>query len=461
MSAANPRYQWYRHCTLLADTLERVVRRDIRRLIISMPPQHGKSELVSRSLPGYELTRNPHSNVILVSYGADLAHELSVDARDRFESVGGRLRRDVRSVKRWRTAEGGGVRAVGVRGSLTGHPADLIIVDDPHKNEEDASNARAQEKMKSWWDSTLVTRLAEDGALIIMCTRWDLRDLVGMVLEREETERPENWTVLSLPAITDGEETEWPETCSVVPDFREEEGVPLCPEIRSLDYLEGIKTRSLSFYWNAIWQQRPTDPAGSLFRREWLDAVPLVSLEDIPEGSRWVWGWDRAGTDRAGDWTVGVLMARSPDGIYYIAEVIRGQWDPLEVERAITGAVQRTDIINGRGAYGPRVEIVQEQEPGSSGKAVASMSIRGLEGFPAFAIRPDTGKVSRARPVATYMASGHVRMVRGPWNEEYRRELLQFRDKSSQADQVDATSLAFLHLALSAGDPLHPHRGKE
>lgn len=457
VSAGNRRYVWYDHCRLLAETLERVTDGEIRRLVVNMPPQHGKSELVSRSFPGYHLLRNPHENLILTSYGADLAYALSRDARDRFVSVGGHLRPGVRAVKDWRTRDGGGLRAAGVKGSLTGHPADGIIIDDPYKDDTEASSPRHQEQMAAWYDAVITTRLAERGFLIIMCTRWDPRDLVGLVMSREESATPEGWHVLSLPAITDGEPQDWPASITEIPDFRTEPDVALCEGIRSLDYLRGVHSRIDPYFWNSIWQQRPRDPAGSLFRREVLDAVQIVDRGDIHPQAKYVRAWDRAATEGAGDWTVGVLMA-THEGTYWVVDVVRGQWSDLDVMRIIVETAELDDAISKGGAYGPRPEIVIEREPGGSGKAVAAMTLRSLAGYPAFTIKPIDNKTERARPLATYLHSGAVRFVQGKWNRAFRQELLDYRNADSQSDQVDAAAYAFTHLALRAGDPLFPHR---
>ena len=411
----------------------------IRRLIVNLPPRHSKSELFSRTLPGAYLARYPDRSVILCSYGAELAQDLSQDARDRYVLSGRALRDDTRAARNWMTAEGGRMVAAGVRGPITGRGAHLAVIDDFYRDDEQASSPTVRRKTERWYDAVLSTRLEPDAAVVIVATRWHPDDLVGWLMGKEEEEAPEGWTVLSLPAISEEGAQEFPEAVTVVGDFRDEPGLALCPERMPIERLEHIRQRSLPFFWSALWQNRPTAEAGDLFQRAWFDAAIYVDPVEVPRDAERVRSWDKAGTIGGGDWTVGVLFARASDGTYYVENVIRGQWGDFDRERII----RETAIADNRryktaGRRAP-VSIIFEQEPGSGGKQSAAMTARTLEGFQFYIEKPVTNKVARARPLASYFKAGQVRLVRADWNRAYVEELVAFRDKNSQADQVDAS----------------------
>jgi hypothetical protein len=161
----NPRYVWYRHCVVLADVLQRVADGNLKRVMVFMPPRHGKSELVSRLFSAYYLYRHPEHFVGINSTRQTSPIHFSRSARDNFTRAGGSLRDDAAAVKHWLTTADGGLWAAGVGGPITGKGGNLLIIDDPLKNAEEAASETIRAKHKDWYGSTLYTRLEPAGAL--------------------------------------------------------------------------------------------------------------------------------------------------------------------------------------------------------------------------------------------------------------------------------------------------------
>ncbi len=424
---ANPRFQFYPHCELLAAVLERVVTGELKRVMIQLPPRHSKSELFSRLFSAYYLLRNPHHFVGINSYSADLAYTLSRASRENFIQCGGVVKDDVAAVKHWETNQGGGLWAAGVGGSITGKGFHLGIIDDPIKNAEEASSEVIREKHKEWYSSTFYTRQEPDAAIVVIQTRWNEDDLTGWLLSEEsQGEEPENWHVVCLPAIAE-EPPALPESCTLEPDIRAN-GEALCPQRYDESKLAKIKARIGEYHFGALYQQRPTAKQGLFFH---VDKLGIVDA--VPAGLSSARGWDKAATAGGGDWTAGVRMAKSFDGLFYIEDVVRGQFDTATRDRTI----RQTASIDGL-----MCQHIGEQEPGSGGKESAENFIRLLAGF-AVSTEPATNaKEIRADPFSSQVNAGNVRLVRGDWNKKFIEELRSF-PHGKHDDQVDGCSLAF------------------
>lgn len=436
VALANPGFRFYTHVDKLIACLERVISGEIDRLMIFLPPRHTKSELVSRLFSAYYLYRFPQRWVGLNSYGANLAYSLSRNARANYERVSGEIRGDAKAVEQWETGQGGGMWAAGVGGAITGKGFHLGIIDDPVKNAEEANSELIREKHGEWYSSTFYTRGEPSNAIIVIQTRWHEADLSGWLLEQEREEQPENWHIVNLPAVAEAQPPEFPSNCTVEPDFRKP-GEALCPERYPLDKLAKLAKRVGTYFWNALYQQRPTPLEGGMFKRSWFEIVGAA-----PRKAERVRGWDRAATENAGDYTVGALFARDENGVYYVEDVVRGQFSDLEVERII----DQTTVADAA-RYG-NVTTWLEQEPGSSGKSVAKITIRALAGYTVKAERSTGEKSVRAQPYAAQCEAENVKLVRGDWNTAYLNELAAF-PHGAHDDQVDASSLAFTKLALT------------
>ena len=431
---------------LLAAQLEGVLRGEITRLMVFAPPQHGKSELVSVRFPAWWLGRRPEDPVILASYAASLAERHSAEARAVVQSdvfgqllfPGLRTRQDSRSKQLWRMAgHRGGMLAVGVGGPITGHGAQLGIIDDPFENWEQAQSATVRGKVWDWWRGTFRTRIWERGAIILVMTRWHEDDLAGRLL----ADQGDRWRVLRLPALAETQE-ERDEAARLLglpaggaDPLGRAPGEALCPRRFSVEALAAIRRDVGARVWSAEYQGLPRPLEGVLFRREWFGVVSAA-----PAGVVCVRYWDKAGTHGAGDYTVGVLLAQH-EGRFYVADVVRGQWSAHEREQVIRRTAERD---------GAGVAIWLEQEPGSGGKDSAAASLRALAGFNAHAAPVSGDKVTRATPFAAQAEAGNVVLVRGAWNAAYLEELCAF-PSGAHDDQVDASSGAFNHLARRQG----------
>jgi predicted phage terminase large subunit-like protein len=430
VSQANPRFIFYPHCDLLAGVLERVASGEIKRLLIQMPPRHSKSELVSRLFSAYYLKRNPHHFVGINSYSAELAYTLSRASRTNYQQCGGEVKGDVAAVKHWETPEGGGMWAAGVGGSITGKGFHLGIIDDPIKNAEEANSEVIREKHKEWYSSTFYTRAEPDAAIIIIQTRWHEDDLTGwIVVEETESEQPENWHIVCLPAFYDEEIVRmFPPNCTIEKDFRTETGEALCPERYPEDKLSKVRARVGDYFFDSLYQQRPIAKTGLFF-----DVSKMEIVDAIPEGTKFARGWDKAATPGGGDWTAGVKIGLCPDKTFIIADVVRGQWDTATRDRTI----RQTAEMDGR-----QVTQLGEQDPGQAGVVDAQAFIKLLTGFTVKIEKISGDKVVRAGPMSSQINASNVKILRGSWNKKYIEELRAF-PKGKNDDQVDASSVAF------------------
>ena len=222
-------------------------------------------------------------------------------------------------------------------------------------------------------------------------------------------------------------------------------GQPLCPQRYPLKRLRVIERRVGSYFWNALFQQRPGPRDGSFFKRAWFSIV-----EALPAGCRFVRYWDKAGSADAGAYTAGVLMAMAPDERSFVVDVVRGQWSAADRERII---VQTASLD--RSTYGT-VSIWVEQEPGSGGKESAENTIKRLVGYAVRAERVTGAKMTRALPLAAQAEVGNVYLMAGAWNNAYLNELAAFPN-GAYKDQADASSGAFNKLARSSTIQVVPH----
>jgi predicted phage terminase large subunit-like protein len=419
-----PTFDWsWRHLAYIRERLEKVTRGECRRLLLSVPPRHGKSTMVTVRYPTWRLERDPTLRILVASYNQLLASKFSRQARRIAE---GRLElaRDRGAVDDWETTAGGGVRAVGVGAGVTGHGADLIIIDDPIRSREDAESELFRERLIEWFHDDLWTRQEPGAAIIQIATRWHENDLAGHLLTEMEA-GGERWESINLPAVAEEGDP-----------LGRAPGEALCPERYPLEELEAARCVLGSYSFSALYQGRPAPREGGFFKRAWFEIV-----EAAPAAGERARYWDKAATQGDGDYTAGVLMARAEGGVYYVLDVVRGQWSPGQREQVIRQTAQLDAEQYGR------VRIFTEQEPGSGGKESALTTVRNLAGYPVFK-EPVTGaKEVRAEPFAAQAEAGNVRLVRGAWNRAYLDELCSF-PSSRYDDQVDASSGAFNKLNL-------------
>lgn len=402
----NPLYQRARHHVLIADRLEAVERGEIDRLMIFMPPRHGKSELASKRFPAWCLGRDPLRQIIAASYNSDLANDFGRNVRNivaepEFGQVfpGVSLAPDSQAANRMNTNRGGAYVAAGVGTAVTGRGAHIALIDDPFKDREEADSERRRDLVWDWYRSTLYTRLMPGGAVVVILTRWHEDDLAGRLLEQEG----DQWTVLSMPAIDEAGEALW-------------------PEWYGLEALERIKNTIGPREWSALYQQRPQPDDGTFFQRAWFrtwDKLPSL---------RYYGTSDYAVTDGAGDYTVHAVWGIDASGDVYRVDSWKGQTSSDQwIERKL-------DLI---AKYKP---LCWFGEGGVIQKAVEPMLRRRmrernthcrLEWLPSVADKP-----TRARSFQAMAATGRVHFEAGADLSEF----LVF-PAGKHDDEVDTASL--------------------
>lgn len=432
---------------LMAGLLDQVASGEIRRLMMFAPPQHGKSELASVRFPAYWLGRRPDDPVIVASYAASLAESKSRQARGIVESEeftklfpGVGTRQDSRAVDHWelRPPARGGLLAAGVGGPITGHGALLGIIDDPFENWAQAQSATIRDHVWEWYRTTFRTRIWEEGAIVIVMTRWHEDDLAGRLLG----EQGGDWRVVRLPALAESQDERDDALRRIGRPPGESDplgraaGEPLCPRRFSANALASLKRDVGSLAWMSEYQGSPRAPEGNRFKRAWFKIV-----EAAPAEAERVRYWDKAGTEGAGCYTAGVLLARGSDRTIYVEHVARGQWSTGN-RRAVMR--QTAELDRQRHANTARVFI--EQEPGSSGLDSVQDEIRMLGEFPVYADRPTGDKDVRLEPFAAQAEAGNVVLVRGEWNQAYIDEMCAVPN-GTYRDQADATAGAYNKLA--------------
>lgn len=284
----NPLYQRAQHHEQIAAKLEAVERGEIDRLMIFMPPRHGKSELASKRFPAWCLGRKPTRQIIAASYNSDLANDFGRNVRNIvaepefgqvFPNVS--LAPDSQAANRMNTNHAGAYVAAGVGTAVTGRGAHIALIDDPFKDREEADSERRRDVVWDWYRSTLFTRLMPGGAVVVILTRWHEDDLAGRLLEQEgDKNGGGQWDVLSMPAIN-------------------EQGQALWPEWYDIEALNRIKATIGPREWSALYQQRPQPDEGTFFKREWFR-----TSGPLPQGMRFYGTSDYAVTDGGGDFTV-------------------------------------------------------------------------------------------------------------------------------------------------------------
>ncbi len=486
--AAFPSFQFHRLSELLIGLLQQVADGQLTRLIVCCPPRHGKSQLVSRLFPAYWVSRHPELFCAIASYSGELAYAHSREARHYYRITGHALSKDSAAVGNWLTPQRGGCIAAGVRGPFTGKGYNLGIIDDPYKGPEDAKSALQRERLIDWLKSVWFTRaepgLTAEGALlpaaqVVVQTRWDHHDMTAWLLEQEAEENPEHWTVLNLPAIAEPEaiSMQIPHTCTKVADWRQP-GEPLCPERVPLPVLQRIRTRLGSYWWNALYQQRPSPAEGLLFRKDWIQPPLPVAPGQPRRYAPMVLSCDLSfkdgkDNDACGFALLGLLEPqRHPavdarrQGLVLAANAAAAQGSPR--------GVSSTDTLACRGAEGggldPWAELQIEAlwahrqrldlpgvikfllaslaslerqglrpnavliEDAANGPAVCQLLKRQVPGL--IAIPPKGSKASRAHAVAPLVEAGQVRFARKA--DSLIEELLAFSPRGGVDDQVDA-----------------------
>lgn len=428
-------YQMNWHHQLLCEYLDRLAQKEIRRLMVFMPPRHGKSELVSRKFPAFLLGNKPDTSIISCSYASDLASRMNRDVQRLIDSPeyeqlfpnsrlfgknihstarGSYLRNsDIFEIVNHR----GVYRSAGVGGGITGMGGEYIIIDDPVKNREEADSATYREKVYNWYTSTLYTRLEKDGCILLTLTRWHEDDLAGKLLKASE-DGADQWTILELPAICEE---------PIKPYDIRREGEALWKWKYDESALTKMKATVGSRDWAALYQQHPTPGEGGTFKREWWNYYKV-----LPSGLYdYVQSWDCTFKDaQSSDYVVGQVWARKGSSRYLLDQV-RGRMSFTETIRAVRS-------LSAKWPQAVR-KLIEDK---ANGTAVIDVLRKELPGL--VPVEPEGGKIVRANAVTAVVEAGNVFLPDpsiAPWVHDFVEEHALFPNGSND-DQVDAQSQA-------------------
>jgi predicted phage terminase large subunit-like protein len=415
-----------RHHKIMAAAFERVAKGELKRLIINMPPRHTKSEFASYLLPAWFLGKFPHKKVIQTSHTAELAVGFGRKVRNLVDSEVYKstfpdlnLQADSKAAGRWNTSKGGDYFAIGVGGAVTGKGADLLIIDDPHSEQEAALaavNPEIYDKVYEWYTSGPRQRLQPGGAIVIVMTRWAMRDLTGQVIKASAQRGGEEWEVIEFPAIMPS-------------------GNPLWPEFWSLEELSALQEELPNAKWQAQYQQNPVGNESAIVKRDWWK---WWDGENPPQCDYILQTWDTAfekhqRADFSASTTWGIFKNPEdhdqPNIILLNTYKKRVEW--VELKR---------DVLREYNEWEPDGMLIEKKATG----APLIYELRSM-GIPVQEYTPSKGqdKIARLNSVSDIIASGKVWVPRTRWAEELVDEIAAFPSGEND-DLVDATTLALM-----------------
>ena len=413
--------EWF-HLEIIR-ALEAVERGELQWLIITMPPQHGKSELSSIKFPLYALGNNPTRRIIEICYSGDVATRFGREVRNGFSNPvykqifsGVELREDSQAANRFNTTEGGYYLASGRGGAITSYGADIVILDDMFKNKEEADSETIRQKVWDDYVSTINTRLHKDSAIIMLMTRWHDDDLIGRVLAKE----PGKWTVLEFPAI------------AKVDSEKRKKGQALWPEKYPVEYLEGLKNLDPDMF-ECMYQCSPVNEENAEFQRSWFK---YFQDHECPTNLRIYITVDLAISKKeSADETVIMVTGITADMSAYVLEYVHGRFDPSET---IDHIFRLAD------AYDPLV-----QEIGIESVAYQQALIHFMEKemrlrkkpLNVTEIRTTIDKQIKIRGLIPYYKTGRLYHRAGGFCSALEQQLLRF-PKGVHDDLPDALSMA-------------------
>ena len=432
--ASRGQWQVAPHLDLLAERLLDVAQGKLRRLLIQMPPRHGKSEFASAHFPAWYLGTFPDRRVILASYEHDFAASWGAKAKDRFAEYAPILwrlwlRKDKQAADDWGIAgHAGGMVCAGVGGPITGRGADLLIIDDPVKSAEEANSETYRDRAWDWYRSTAYTRLEPGGAIILIQTRWHEDDLAGRVMA-EAAKTGERWEVIKLPALAEGDDV-----------LGRAEGDPLWPARSPHPALAEIRDSIGPYWWQALYQQRPAPPEGALFRKDWWRFYTVADLP--PQFDRVLQSWDMSFKDTAeSSYVVGQVWGNKGARIYLLDQV-RERMDFAKTLAAVQALSERWPAAT--------MKLVEDKANGPAVISALQLKVRGL-----VPVKPQGGKLSRAQAILPLVAAGNIWLPnpqQQPWVEQFLAEASAF-PVGAHDDQVDAMSQGLQRFLTAKDSP--------
>jgi predicted phage terminase large subunit-like protein len=443
---ANPKFVFFKHCEKLIAVLQDVVDGKKKRVMVFEPPRHGKSELSTRLLTGYFLYRYPQRWVSINSYGANLAYGLSRHAREYFKGMGGECKGDSDAVEQWETTDKGGVFAAGVGGPILGKGWHLGLIDDCLKNAEEANSSVIREKQKEWLETTFMTREEPwtnedpDGAIVITMQRWHEDDVCGYLLQQEreaidDEEDTEKWHIVFFEAIKTNAKPNFPASCTVEPDWREE-GEALCPERRPLHKLLKLKNRlersGKGRYWEALFQQSPVPAEGNIVKMDWIKYYSVMPANP----TRIIQSWDTALKEKdLSDFSVCTTWYVT-DNAYYLVDVFRKQIGSPELIRT---------AINLGEKWKPHLILIEDKGSGTG----LIQHLREKTSLSVLEVEPKGEKMMRFETESDAFAAGKVFIPEvAEWQYDYKKEITDAPNGTND-DQCDSTSQFLNHVRLN------------
>ena len=432
----NPEYMagWVHKdiCARLQKFIKDVEERRSPRLMLQMPPRHGKSTLASIEFPSYVLGLHPDWEIINCSYAESLALDFSRAVRERLRDKEyhvlwpkTRIDRENQNAQGWKTTKRGGFLPAGVGGPITGKGAHILTIDDPVKNSQEAESETTRESISRWYDSTAYTRLAPGGGVLIIQTRWHLDDLSGRLETKMEDGMGDVFDIIRYPAIATEDER-----------FRKR-GEPLHPERYGKEQLAMIEKAVGPQTWSALYQQNPVPEEGAAFDQ---GMIQYYQMDDLPEELTRVTAWDLAiGLKEANDKTVGLTWGKDITGDCWFLDCRHGHWDAKQIVDEICDSYAR---------HKPYAVGLEKDKVGQAVGPYLDMEIENRELFGLYVepLNParEGNKLHRCRSLQGMMRSGRVWLPHPDqpgcsWVKEFVGQLMQF-PYGRKDDFVDAAA---------------------
>jgi predicted phage terminase large subunit-like protein len=424
------------HHKIISEKFNKLATGEIKRLIVNMPPRHTKSEFASTLLPAWMIGRFPNLKIIQTTHTAELAVRFGRKAKNIIDSDEYKkvfrttLREDSKAAGRWETNANGEYFAAGVGGAITGRGADLLIIDDPH-SEQDALSDKAMERAYEWYTSGPRQRLQPGGRIVLVMTRWSTKDLTGMLLKAQKEAKADQWEVVEFPAILPSNKPVW-------------------PEYWKMGDLEGVQASLTVAKWNAQWMQNPTAEEGAIIKRDWWQ---VWEKDELPPLKHVIQSYDTAflkseRADYSAITTWGVFYPNEDSGPNLIlVDSIKGRYEFPELKRV---AMEQYKYWN------PETVIIESKASGLP----LTYELRKM-GIPVINFTPSKGndKHSRVNSVAPLFESGKIWAPEMKFADEVIEECAAF-PYGDHDDLVDSTTQAVMRFR-QGGFVEHPEDEKD
>ena len=436
------RYQAVKHHEVIAAALEEVEKGAIQRLIITMPPRHGKSELASRRFPAWFMGKDPYRHTIFATYNEDTARDFGRAVREIVQMPvykqvfpTARLRKGSASSELLQTAEGGQSMFVGRGGSLTGRGADLLVIDDPIKDREEAESKSTRDKMWAWFTDVAMSRLMSVGSrVVIIMTRWHEDDLIGRLTDPQNqcynVEEARHWKILALPALAVNDDP-----------MGRKPGEALWPERFDETFMHRARALNPRGF-AALYQGQPAPEDGDFIRKSWLSGY---MPDQLPKDLTYYIASDHAvSVDQDRDATCIIPVGvDSEDNIWILPDVWWRRAQTDDVVEAMIDLIER---------YKP---FLYWAEKGHISKSIGPFLRKRMQERNIYAaideVTPAKDKMTRAQAIRARMAMGKVRFPKfAPWYQEAEQEMLKF-PAAKHDDFVDALAYIGLGIAKQVG----------